>query len=286
MTQEDFYSTHPLKRITFDNNKWEYISCGKGKKTLLIFPGGGQTAQINFNIIRELENEYRIIAITIYSVDSIDEFNKAVNKILGDENVGKVYLYGLSIGGLLAQSYLRRNKAKVERVILSHATAPASPSYQKKIIRPLKALRIFLPAIPDKIIKLITKKFARKVQGISKNEAIPAPQFDTETMELLKVFTDDFYNNYLDKRLLKTWVSLHLDFYNNEKFSPDDLNDWNGEILILRTDNDPLMQDDDEFKRLYPNAQVHTFKGTGHLSFYYKFEEMMMVMKKFLKQNK
>lgn len=285
MTAADFYSRHPLKRITINNTTWEYITCGKGKRTLLIFPGGGQTAQINFNIIKELENEYKIIAITIYSADSIDEFNKVANIILEDESVDKLYLYGLSIGALLAQSYLRRNKDKIEKVILSHACAPTSSSYEKKIIRPLKILKTFLPVFPNRLIKLITKKFARQVQGISKNKTIPAPQFDAETMELLKVFTDDFYNNYLDKRLLKTWVSLHLDFYNNEKFSPDDLNDWDGEILILRTDNDPLMQDDGEFKKLYPNAQVHTFKGSGHLSFYYKFEEMMMVIKKFLKQN-
>lgn len=283
MTMENFYFSHPIKKVTIDGNKWEYITCGKGEKTLLVFPGGGQTAQLNFNIIKEMENEFKIIAVTIHSIDSIDEFNKAVNHILEKESAGKVYLYGLSIGALLAQSYLRRNKERIEKVILSHGCAPGSLTYEKKVIRPLRIIKIFSPVIPEWLIKLITKKFAGQVQRGFKNKPILPPRLDGQTLKLLKTFTDDFYENYLDKRLLKTWINLHLDFYNNEKFCANDLNGWKGKILILRTDNDPVMQDDGEFKKLYPHALVHTFKGTGHLSFYYKSDEMIKIMKNFLR---
>jgi pimeloyl-ACP methyl ester carboxylesterase len=282
MVIEDFYAIHPLKKVVIKNSAWEYITCGSGKKTLLIFPGGGQTAQSNFNLIKELENDYKIIAITIYSVDFIDEFSEAVNMILEKESINKVYLYGLSLGGLLAQSYLRRNKDRVEKVILSHACAPKSPTYENKVIRPLRVLSAFLPLVPDGLIKLITKRFGGKVQGTSKNITAPKVKFDDQAIELMKAFDQDFYQNYLNKRLLKTWINLHMEFYGKEQFSATDLEDWTGKILILRTDNDPLMQDDGEFKKLYPDAQVYTFKETGHLSFHYQFDEMMKVIKEFL----
>lgn len=49
-------------------------------------------------------------------------------------------------------------------------------------------------------------------------------------------------------------------------FTSRDLSDWKGKLLIIRTDNDPLAQDDGVFKRYYPTARVISFNETGHLT--------------------
>jgi hypothetical protein len=65
-------------------------------------------------------------------------------------------------------------------------------------------------------------------------------------------------------------------------FKPGDLRDWIGKILIIRTDNDPLAQDDGVFEEYYPTAQVYTFYKTGHLTPFIQTEQMVKVIKDFL----
>ena len=147
-------------------------------------------------------------------------------------------------------------------------------------------LNLVLPFIPLFLLRLITKNWADRIQGVSKNVTI---NFNVERLEnrqsrdFRKLLAEKFYREYVTKTLLYTWIKLHLDFYYNEKFSINDFRNWSGETLILRTDNDPLMQDDGEFKKIYPNATVKTFSETGHLTDIYQFEKVVGVIREFLK---
>lgn len=273
---------YKIKKLKVDETVWEYIISGKGNSTFLIFPGGGQTAQLNSDLIKEFEKEFKVIAVNIYDCLSINQFIKAINKILEKERVSNIVIYGLSLGGLLAQSYLKRNKEKVKKIIISHACTPQSKTFFRKIILPLRMLNIFLPFIPNKLIRFITKNFSGRIQGGDKI-------LDKETYlkqrrkAFNKLMIKNFYDKYLNKKLLKTLINLSWDFYKNEQITLKDLRDWQGKVLILRTDNDPLMQDEGIFEKIYPQAVRHTFKGTGHLSFFYQFSEMIQIIKKFLK---
>jgi len=272
-----FYSNHPIKRANIRNAQWEYICSGKGNIGFLIFPGALQTAQSNFNFIKTFEKEYKVIAFTVNNVDSIEEFCFAINKILAEEKINKIILYGLSLGGLLAQSYTRRNREKVKALIISHACAPTSKIFFRKIIIPFKIVKYLFPFIPSFLVKNFAKKFTGKIQG----SQIKTINFDTETLTLYKIFSKECFNEYLNKQTVKTIINLSLEFY-CEKFTAKDLEDWKGKILILRTDNDPLMQDEGEFKKIYPRADIITFTKSGHLTFYYQFEKMVRVISDFL----
>ena len=277
-----FYKTHPIKRFKVFGKQIEYIRAGKGRKTILIIPGGGQTAQSNFALIEALEQKFRVIALTIYDIHSVDEFCLIINALLKLEKIYKVHLYGLSIGGLLAQSYLWRNYKRVESIIISHACTPESKTYKNKIIRPLKMLGMVLPLTSNRLIQYFAKSSAGKIQGWNKNMPIDETMSKPRNKELTNYFVKEFYEKYFTKILLKSWVSIHTDFYRNEKFTMSDLHGWSGKVLILRTDNDPLMQDEGYFAKLYPEAQVHTFYDTGHLTFYYQYTKMLKVINQFL----
>ncbi len=71
---------------------------------------------------------------------------------------------------------------------------------------------------------------------------------------------------------------------NEKNFAHKDLAGWKGKILIIRTDNDPLAQDDGVFKKYYPEAKVVTFKETGHLTPFIRFEEMAEEIGSFIKE--
>lgn len=274
---------YKIKNIDVNGNNWEYIVAGNGAETFLILPGGGQTAQLNYRLIKEFEKDYKVIAVTIYNCISINQFNIALNRILEKEKITNLTLYGLSLGGLLAQSYLLRNKEKIKDIIISHACTPESRTYFRKNIVPLKILNILLPLLPNALIKFITKHFSARIQTghiTTYKDAFFAEKNENLNKQLVK----EFYDNYLNKKLLKTWINLSWDFYKNEKVTYEKLKDWKGNVLILRTDNDPLMQDEGYFNKVYPKATVHTFKNTGHLSFYYQFDEMVRTIRKFLKR--
>ncbi len=274
-----FYKEYPIKTANVGKKTWEYIACGIGKETLLLLPGGGQTAQGNFRLIQAFEKKYRIIVPTIYNVDTIEEFCFAINTILKKEKVKRIILYGLSIGGLMAQSYIKRNKEKVTTLIIFHACTPKSQLYRRKIV-PLLKLSFLLPFVPVGIFSSFLKHFAGKLQGAPKQKIDTSTKNETQIISLTKLFTNEFFEKYLTKRLLTTWSNLHKDFI-KESFSSQDFFDWKGKVLILRSDDDPLMQDEGDFKKVYPQASTYTFHHTGHLTYYYQFPQMVKVMQNF-----
>lgn len=279
----DFYEKYPLIKINVGGKEWEYIVRGKGKQTFLLFPGGAQTAESNCGYIDAFKNEYKVIVPTIYNVDSLQEFDTAINTILQKEQVQKVVVYGLSLGGVLAQTYTRNNKDKVKALIISHAFAPKSKTFLRKVLFPLHLLNLVLPFIPNSLMRVIIKfRFATRIQGTS--TAMISKYKDKtpkENKDLFALLSKKYYAEFFTKRLLQSWIYLYNDF-SKLKFTAEDFAFLGKNILILRTDNDPLAQDGGEFAKIYPKATVYTFYDTGHLTFHYQFIDMIKIIKSFL----
>lgn len=282
MTKVSQKFPYPLRTFNHEGKEWEYITTGKGK-AFVILPGGGETAESTFRLIKNLENTYRVIVPTIYNVDTINEFNSVLNAILDKEKVDTAILYGLSLGGLLAQVYARDNKIRVKVLIISHACTPRSKTYQRKNLLPLRLLQKVLTFIPNWFIKFAVR-FAGVAQG--KNHQISTKyvvNLSSKDKEYYKVIMEDYYSRFFNRRLLQTWISLHQEF-SKQDLAPENYSYLKHKVLVLRTDNDPLMQDEGDFKRLYPTAEIHTFKDTGHLTFYYQLESVVEVIKEFLQK--
>jgi pimeloyl-ACP methyl ester carboxylesterase len=280
---EDFYQKYPLQKILVKNKTWEYLTCGKGKQTLVLLPGGAQTAQSLFTYIQAFENSNKVIAITIYNAENIDECCQAIDEILKKEKVESILLYGYSIGGLLAQSYLRRtkNKSKIHKLIISHACIPGAKSYRNNLVIPFQLLAPFIFLLPDSFSRKISQRYAIKVQGYSKHP-IFLTKFDKHTEQLHQAFTQEFFQKYLNKTLWRTWYNLHKEFCYKEKYSAKDLKEWQGKILIIQTDNDPWMKDEKRLKKFYPSAKWYTFYNSAHLTYYYQTEAMIKILKNFI----
>jgi pimeloyl-ACP methyl ester carboxylesterase len=70
----------------------------------------------------------------------------------------------------------------------------------------------------------------------------------------------------------------------NYVFTPHDLQDWPGRILLLDADDDPGVRPPMRaaLRALYPQAQVHTFHGAGHAPFLSLPDEYFAVVGSFL----
>jgi len=57
-----------------------------------------------------------------------------------------------------------------------------------------------------------------------------------------------------------------LDLAENHRFTPDDLSDWPGRILLLMADDDPATPEParEAMAAFHPQAQMRLFSGSGH----------------------
>ena len=102
----------------------------------------------------------------------------------------------------------------------------------------------------------------------------------------------EFWSAYLNEAIasdLMKDVFIHqnrclLDLTRQPQFTPDDLNGWDGKVLIIESDDDPAIPARDRalLRSTYPKAQVHTFRDAGHASSILKREEFFSIVRRFL----
>ncbi|HHT9136979.1 MAG TPA: alpha/beta hydrolase [Candidatus Wunengus sp. YC60] len=279
-----FIHNHITKRVVTNGIERKYLVGGKGTTVLLILPGSGQDALSCYDLINAFEHEYKVITVNYDQLRNLQQFYGYVNAVLKKEDTKILYIYGLSIGGFLAQHYLRQYKNTVSKIIISHAGTTKSKTIIYKVAIPGKILHFFLPIIPMALFRDTLLKIAGKVQSGQKD--VKNLYLKYSTAQNLERRTELFKKtgySFLTRDYLESIYHLGVDMERNEqKFTDTDLVDWNGKMLILRTDNDPLAQDDGIFKTYYPKAKIITFHKTGHLTPFVRFEEMTREMQKFL----
>jgi pimeloyl-ACP methyl ester carboxylesterase len=273
-----FRSTHQYEHITVDGVPWKYIFCGQGNETLLLLTGSTGFSEDFFMHIIVLENEHQIICPSYPTVKTMEQLLDGIMKILKLKNIQKINVLGVSFGGILAQVIVHKYPEIVNKMILSHTTT-TSPPVDKAIIfekgKMIEKLLKILPFLPIWLFRFMYKKQIIKL---------------ADTMEFEE---KKFLNAYLNERIFyitkENQISLYkcmVDFGQNYTFSTDDLVNWSGKILILESDNDQIFHQSerDAVRKLYPQAYVHTFKGSGHLTMIVKREEFISVVRNFLKE--
>ncbi len=83
-------------------------------------------------------------------------------------------------------------------------------------------------------------------------------------------------------------LDINLPLQLCETYSPGDRAEWRGKILIIESADDPMINEKERrrLKAMYPEADVYTFEGTGHLIPLLKLDEMLDVIRGFLEKTK
>lgn len=266
---KEFRSTHPYCSLRVDGITWEYLSCGKGKETLVLLPGGFRFAETWFKLITVLENEYRIVSPTYPAVSTMEHLARGVSAILTSEKIEKAHILGTSFGGWLAQCFLFYYPDRVKTLILSNTSGREGFSKYSLLV----ALAI-VPLYPEWLLRLGIKKRYLSLLSVPASER-------------------QFWKAYTEEVALKTTKNdiisqqkCTIDFVSHT-FSKDDLATWPGEILILESDNDQAFNPStrEALRSSYPTAQVHTFRNAGHTPGYTNPTEYSAVVRNFLRLN-
>ena len=244
-----FREKHPLKHISIDDTDWTYHTAGDGNETILWLVGGLKKADAAYKSIPELSDNYRIIAPDYPALGTMHALAEGLAGILKAENVKRVYVLAGSFGGMLAQVFMRHYPHLVEKVVLSTTTAP-DVSHTERYQQLLEMAQL----APDALLAETAQTQMFGTIAPSDDEA-----------NFYRAYLKELYEERLTKSDIVTIYQAILD-YMAQPFSSDDLDDWNGELFILNSDNDGTFGDSAQnaLIDLYPQARVHTFTGAGH----------------------
>jgi pimeloyl-ACP methyl ester carboxylesterase len=271
---KEFRLAHPYRRVTVGDSEWEYIACGRGEQALLLLPGALSVGESTFPLITAFENEYRIVAPSYALSLTMTGLCDGIARILEAEGLNQAHVLGGSYGGLVAQFFVRQHPAKVRSLILSH-TFVLTPKYDK----PLRIAGKLFPALPRRLFVSLLKLRLNKLL-LSTLRARKHPEFEFWRAYLNEAIASDRFKGVVihQNRCL-------LDLARQPQFTSDDLKGWHGKILIIDSDDDPAIpaKARELLRNTYPQAQAHTFRDAGHASSILKREEVLSIIRSFLR---
>ncbi|HEX8559989.1 MAG TPA: alpha/beta hydrolase [Pyrinomonadaceae bacterium] len=262
------------KSLTIRGVEWRYVTGGRGEKTLLLFHGAVGGAETMRGLASAFEDEYRTVTPTVADVSTLAEVCDAASAILDREHVGRAVVFGGSFGGLLAQAFFHRRRAQVEDLVLLSTGAPS-----RKLAARAGLMTGLLRLLPFPLTRALMRA------EMSGRLGAPAPAGQAERVAEFGRRLDDYFDHTLTKRTLVSRVTLAADFNRNETYAPEDHAGWPGRVLVVES-NDDSMVSEEERRRLraaYPRALVCTFAGAGHAIPLLRLEELVGVVKAFLK---
>jgi len=266
-----FRSTHPYKHLTVAGTNWEYISCGRGEESLVFLAGGLGIGEAWFQPIMAFENEYRVITPTYPPTTTIAQLVDGLKGILESEGIHQAHLLGTSMGGMVAQCFVRKYPEGMGKLILGNTIVP-----NKTYAEQLKKKSRMLSFVPLWVLRTLAKRpISRHLSAVPKTER-----------EFWRTYFNELISLHWTKESLSTKNQCIIDFAQNHVFTPDDLVGWRGKILILESDDDQAIDAPkrEAIKATYPQAQIHTFHNAGHIPALTRREEYISVIRKFLRE--
>lgn len=264
------------KSLNIRGVEWRYVTGGRGEQAVLMFHGAVGGAETMRWLAESFADEYRTIAPTVADVRTLDEVCDAVSAILDREHVGSAVVFGGSFGGLVAQAFLKRRPRQVEHLVLLSTGVPnrAAGARTERMMK-------FLSLLPFTLSRALLKL------EISKHLNTPAPPEMAARVAEFRRRLEEYFDHELTKATLLSRVALSVDFNKSENYRPEDRAGWPGRVLIVESDDDPVIPPEERrrLREAYPRALVCTFAGAGHLIPLLRLEELVGVVKAFLKED-
>lgn len=266
----------PDKSLKIKGVDWHYVTGGRGAQTVLLFHGAVGGAETMRWLANAFEDEYRTITPTVADVSTLAEVCDAASAILDREHVGRAVVFGGSFGGLVAQAFFHRRRAQVQDLVLLSTGAPS----------PKVGARTRWMTAPMRLLPFPFMRGLMRLE-ISRHLNAPVPEEHAERIVEFRQRLAHYFDHTLTKRTLLSRVALSVDFNRNERYAPGDSEGWPGRTLIIESDNDPMIPAEERrrLREAYPRALVCTFPGAGHMIPLLRLEELVGVVKAFLKDD-
>lgn len=254
----EFRESYPLCSIPIQTHQWETYDTGGTGFPLLLLHGGGGQAEAIFPQIRMLAKHFRIIAPNIPpQIKTMEAVIDGLSTLLNALDIEKIHLYGISLGGHIAQIFIRKYYSRVCDMILSHTAIPCEHLAQKTLMQ-YQMLRFYPTPLLSRIFKQATRN------NIS---TCPVNLLKSE-LDFWQNYFDEQYDSIITKSHIMSRAAMMSDYFRNFTFRSSDLNYWDGRLLIIESSHDDVYEEGDRgaLLAMYSRAWIHTFEGYTHLA--------------------
>jgi pimeloyl-ACP methyl ester carboxylesterase len=265
-----FRSRHQLKPIETGGIEWSYLSCGTGTRSLLFLAGAFLPFDMWFYMIDEFEARYRVLApdSNILAGLSAREALDALPRLMDQEQVETATVIGLSAGGGMAQMMLQEHADRVEDLILSHTgILESDPVTERRLERSIRLVRV----LPNRLVRRVIQK---RTGG--------EPPASSPWLQFHEAYFRE-QRSAINKRIVAEFLRNGLQLRREYRHEPEAYASWNGRILILGSEDDPVTTNGlEKLKSRFPQAAVRLLPEGGHHTFMLYPEEYAAALTGFL----
>lgn len=255
-----FRLSHPNHQIEFDGCCWNYLEGGQGSQWVVLLHSAAAGAESLYCQINLLESKYKILAPTIPGeVMTMQGACEGLAAILDHKHIQTTHIVGFSIGGMLAQCFLRSYPERVLSVVLSHTVLPMS-SHAEGLAQAQKEYSSVAEAkLLEGALQMLQDRHAHQ----------PKPLDPADWIANRVVLEELYQTGAVQKAELLGWLALEEDYhrYCGHGLLEKEKRIWKQPMLIIESDADEVytLKEREALQEAYPGAQVHTFEGWGHL---------------------
>jgi maspardin len=255
----------PTRSINTRGYDWPYLVLGSGPKTILFLHGMTGGYDFWWQQMTEFSHDYRVVSVTYPPVDNLSDLGQGIIAILDKEKIDSTVVVGSSLGGYLTQYLLATYPKRVEKAVLGN-TFPKNDILEEKNKSKI-ALATWAPEWV--VMNSLRQNLFDQVLPASENNPLAKAQLLENT-----------YGRMSKAQFLARYYCVV------DKFQPIDGKQTRVPLLIMESDNDPLVPPDlrAQLKQYYSTAQVHTFHHKGHFPYLNASDEYNTALRTFLTQ--
>ncbi len=244
----EFRTQHAPKTWEHDGVNWQYISLGTGEQTALFLPGAIGTFYIWWQQLLHFADQFQLISINYPALFTLEDLQQGINILLEREGVHKLHIIGSSLGGYLAQYLASSQPERLRSVVFANTFPPTQP-----FLRTAPILRLAIRLLPLSAIYAIYRCYA-SLRLVPSGGHAP----------LLKAYLMEASQAGIMKRDMLARIACAT-----QRFEPLPIRDQTFPILIIESDNDPLIRADirASLRQLYPAANKQTLVSAGHFAY-------------------
>lgn len=254
---------YPPQQLTVNGADWEYLALGDGDQAILFLHGLAGSYEIWWQTMEALKDRYRVISVTYPDVNSLEALAQGSLAILDEQGVDKATLVGSSLGGYLAQYLVAVHPERVARAVFGNTYAD-----KDAIERKFRFVTALLPYAPEWLVMAVLRASYQLV-------IYPTSRHSP----LLRTYLSHPTKKGISKSQIEGRYRCVI-----ERFSLPDQVAGNIPLLILESDNDPLIDPPvrEHIRRTYPAATVYTFHDAGHFPYLVVPLEFLSVFENFM----
>ncbi|MCA9914401.1 MAG: alpha/beta hydrolase, partial [Anaerolineae bacterium] len=248
---QQFRASVPLNSLQLGKHTWTYYETGDpSEEALLLLHGSGGTAETMFRYIEGFGANFHVVAPNLpASISQLGDAVAGLQALLQHIGIQKAHVIGFSFGAMLAQMFVRRFPDAVLDLILTHTMIPSEHLAERANMQ-----RALIAFYPEALLLWLSRRSFRS--NLQKSRT-PAPEPDRAFWQ---GYFAELYNNGYRKRDILARSRLTCQFHVENQFSTKDLNRWNGNLLLIESSADEVIEEGDRgaLKGMYPQAYVQT----------------------------